>query len=423
MEKLKEHWQFFVFFIGLIIFYCWGISLVPFHPDESTQVYMSQDFNEYFTDPLSLAYRPGNTITPIIRYRAIDAPLTRYLIGSSRLIFNISEQTADWEWDSEWEVNKRIGALPSSSPLFFSRLFPTILTLISILLCYFSYSKFLPKWLSLALVIYLGLNPLLLLHGRRAMAEPVLIFGVSLFIWMISSLNTNPYLLGLVLALAINAKQSAIGLLPTAIIATCFLSDENFHLRKMLANICYLLLTTGAITLILNPFYWLFPLQAMKLSLSTRQALSSAHLTTFLGNEIPSIGIRIGAAVNNLFLNNLVYSEVGNLPPEILSNINSYESIFLHNWGRNIISGSLILAISLVGLFILIKRIKPSSVETRSRSLLYIISLISLSISIILFLPIPWQRYIFPLVPLTTLGLGFGILPFVDRSEVIHNKT
>jgi 4-amino-4-deoxy-L-arabinose transferase-like glycosyltransferase len=419
MDKLKEHRLFLFFFTGLALFYFWGISLVPFHPDESTQIYMSQDFAVYFKDPFSIAYRPDEHITPEISLRAIDAPLTKYLIGFSHFLFNIPAQEADWDWSVDWETNKSNGALPTQSQLYFARLFPTVLTLASVLICYFSFTKLLPKYLAFLTTAYLGLNPLMLLHGRRAMAEPALIFGISLFLLIITKQNQNPVHLGLVLALAINSKQSAIVCLPVAIIAIYRSHIANNRLIKTLVQTGLMILTIGVIWFILNPFFWVYPIKSLQISLDTRSALSAAHLATHLGGQAPPFIIRIIAAFSNLFINGLAFTEVNNLPPYQITDINVYQSIFLHDWGRNLYLGSLLISVMFFGIYTFLRYTEQSS---KDKIALFYGLLILLGSFTLISLPIPWQRYILPLLPMTTLSIGLGLSPLFNIAFTSNNN-
>ena len=71
----------------------------------------------------------------------------------------------------------------------------------------------------LSAALLLGLNALVLLHDRRAMAEAALTFGVLLALWSFLTGKRHPWLIGLGLALAFNAKQTGLVLLPVGLLA------------------------------------------------------------------------------------------------------------------------------------------------------------------------------------------------------------
>ena len=61
--------------IGFVALYLSRLAAVPFHPDESTQLYMSRDFDTLVLqrDPAALAWTPDQPLTPEARYRLLDA--------------------------------------------------------------------------------------------------------------------------------------------------------------------------------------------------------------------------------------------------------------------------------------------------------------------------------------------------------------
>ena len=93
INRFKKDWVIHILCLFLTLFYLWGMNLVPFHPDESTQIFMSQDPFDFIKDPLSLSYSPDTELTSKMTYRAIDMPLTRYLIGFARLCNKLSGVT------------------------------------------------------------------------------------------------------------------------------------------------------------------------------------------------------------------------------------------------------------------------------------------------------------------------------------------
>ena len=114
-------WPFFIILGILTSFYLWGVMTVPFHPDESTQLYMSGDLDQLLTDPFELAFNPNAVGDLKQHYRLIDAPLTRYILGFGRTIGGFAALHADWDWSKTWTENVQIGALPSEDLLYAGR--------------------------------------------------------------------------------------------------------------------------------------------------------------------------------------------------------------------------------------------------------------------------------------------------------------
>ena len=95
------------------------------------------------------------------------------------------------------------------------------------------------------------------------MAESALLFGIILFLWSVTRDRIKPILVGIAIAVAFNAKQTGIFLIPAGIIAVCTLPDEEHRPEKYVSSECCLLAVFLIITLLLNPYYWKSPFSAI----------------------------------------------------------------------------------------------------------------------------------------------------------------
>ncbi len=260
--KIKENWIFILLLIALTVFYYYGIFLVPFHPDESTHIYMSQDLEILLSQPLSLAWEPDLPFSNEIMLRSLGAPLSKYLFGLVRLFTDTPGLISDWNWSLTWSENVSAGAYPPNRLFLTSRSITTTLLLVALVFLYETIKKHYTKMTALLAVIFLGFNPLFLLHGRRAMNEAAVLMGICFLLWALSQETIRPWLVGLALAVAFNAKQSAIALLPIGIIAVCrpFKTRPKANIiAKRLAVFSFFFLM---LTYLLNPFFWKHPIQA-----------------------------------------------------------------------------------------------------------------------------------------------------------------
>ncbi|HDD62191.1 MAG TPA: hypothetical protein ENF22_06660 [Chloroflexi bacterium] len=417
IDHLKKEWIIHILCLLITLFYLWGMDLVPFHPDESTQIFMSQDLFDYMNEPLSLSYSPENELTPKMTYRAIDMPLTRYLVGFSRFASRTPGLSSDWDWALTWEQNLKVGAIPAPSLLTTARLLPTLLLSISIYLFYFSIRKILPKTPAYIATLFLGLNPLVLLHGRRAMSEPALLFGVILFLWSVTRDQIKPFLVGITLAIAFNAKQTGIFLIPVGIIAVCTLPNEDHRLKKMLARGAAVLVVFLIITLLLNPYYWKSPLSALLVSFQERSQLLDLQLTDHLMGTNPTFLTSFLSFIVNLFILPPAVSEIGKYLGPMAHEIQVYQNIVPHVWGRSLISGSLQLTIFLSGFYVMYKRYAKQRKSVKQSIILMLYATFFLIIGILIALPIPWQRYIVPVLPLVAFWFGYGLLPLSEAFQ------
>ena len=95
--------------------YFLGVKQVPFHPDESTNLYMSSDLSAFFNNPARLFWTPENSDELRMRYRVLDAPLNRYLVEISRTLNRQTALESDWDWSKTWDENLYLN--PASTSL------------------------------------------------------------------------------------------------------------------------------------------------------------------------------------------------------------------------------------------------------------------------------------------------------------------
>ena len=94
---ISFHWVFILVLFLLTIFLIQGIDTIPFHPDESTYLYMSGDLDIYLDNPLNLAFNNQNHNDPRQRYRLIDPPMSRYVLGLGRVLTRTPPILNDWQ--------------------------------------------------------------------------------------------------------------------------------------------------------------------------------------------------------------------------------------------------------------------------------------------------------------------------------------
>ncbi len=203
---------------------------IPFHPDESTQIFMSKDVELIINNTTDLFFQEDTQNSIEQKYRLLDAPLPKYFIGIFRIIFQLDSIPFDWDWSKSWAENKN--AVPGNQLLLISRIsaaifFPFSIVLFALILKEVFKSDNLLIFLSLILFAF---NSLLLLHTRRAMAESSMIFFLLLSLLTLYKIPNKWFLLSAVpIALAINAKQILIFLIPLAIILLFFIFKNQFE--------------------------------------------------------------------------------------------------------------------------------------------------------------------------------------------------
>ncbi len=118
--------------------------------------------------------------------------------------------------------------------------------------------------------------------------------------------------------------------------------------------------------------------------------------------------------ISNMFISPPAVSEINKYTVPLIGQIQAYRDLLLHRMGRGLISGSLQITFFLSGFYVLIKRYAKQSKANQYRLILILIATFVLTLGIIIFLPIPWQRYAIPLLPLIAFWSGYGLWPLYE---------
>jgi len=402
-----------VAFILVILFLFRDVSSIPFHPDESTQLFMSSDFQKLIHTPGQLAWAPENP-DPRAIFRLLDAPLSRYLIGFGLALSHLPPLQANWDWSKTWADNDTAGAVPVEQVLKIGRLVTTSLIPLSMLFLFLTGRALGGKLTGWLAGIFLGLNMLVLLHGRRAMAESALLMGISLALWGFLHGDRYPWLAGLGAALAFNAKQSALALAPIGLLSVIWIVDVSDRVNKRrLVNILQFCGVYLVIFLLLNPFVWNHPVPALQASWQSRQDLLNRQVNDSLSGEIKqdqqSIARRSLLLVANVFIIPPQFQEVGNYRSHTESQESDYLSGFGNQLGRGIPVGGLLFLLTSAGIVFGFRSLNAWGKSSRRNFLLLFLAMLFQAITLIIWVPLPWQRYVIPLVPYACIWPAFAI--------------
>jgi 4-amino-4-deoxy-L-arabinose transferase-like glycosyltransferase len=418
----SSDWPFFIVLGILTAFFLWSVRTIPFHPDESTQLYMSADVEQLLTNPIELTFNPNAQGDLKQHYRLIDAPLTRYLLGFGRIVGGFPALPADWDWSKTWDENVQAGALPSEGLLHAGRMAITLLLPLALLFVYLTGKQVGDGITGLSAAFFLGLNALVLLHGRRAMAEGTLIFGVAFFLWSLFQSDRRPWIAGLAMAIAFNAKQSTLALLPVGLIAVAWLPGQtSIDFKRIGVNVTQYLGVFVLLTISLNPVFWNSPIQTISIAVHERQDLLERQLadTQRLAPEkvLDSPGERVVAILANLYATPPMFYEVGNYIEEIQPAEYEYLSIPGHDLLRGLAGGGIMLFITLFGFATSLFKLRDlNTSKRRSIALLLLASAAQFS-ALLLAVPLPWQRYVIPLVPFVALWAGIGLADLISAAR------
>jgi len=395
----------FLIIIWLFLFIR-DISLVPFHPDESTQIFMSKDVDLIFSGHVNeLIFDTALPMDAAQRYRLLDSPVTKYIIGLARQITNSPSLFVDWDWAKSWNENQ--SALPGPQLLFVSRFCIAILLPFTLMIFYKLSKDIFGKPVALLTVFLLMTNSLILLHTRRSMAEGSLIFFIILGLYSLLKLPKRfLFLSAIPIIFAFNSKQSAFPLLLIGIIYIIFFTRNK--LKLLFGQI--ILYSSIAILLffVLNPVLWGKPFQVLSYMIQERNELTMEQINTVSAVSpnfvLNNINMKLVGLVGQLFVVTPAIEDISNYENDMLPAKTRYLNNFLNKgFGRNLYVGSLYFIFFLFGIITELKK-------KEFKKNFIILSFLFFLIEILLFFQIPFQRYYIILIPFSILMLSCGLI-------------
>jgi 4-amino-4-deoxy-L-arabinose transferase-like glycosyltransferase len=360
------------------------------------------------------------------QYRALNAPLSKYVLGLGRSLagHGPAEVSVDWNWSLTWEQNRARGAVPAEPVLSSARAASTALLAVSLVLMYLCGLRIGGRSLGLLAAILLGLNALVLLHGRRAMSEGTLIFAVCLAMWGMLRTDRRPWLAGLATALAFCAKHSALALWPVGLVAVIWRgqpgqADRSWH--RVVAACAAYVGTAAVVVVVLNPLLWSDPLGAGLEALEARRELVQEQIQAQA--EVSPVRLpmnaadRVSAMIAQLFLTPLQFEELPNYAAELSPSVAAYSRSPLHNLLRGWTAGSVFLGITLAGLLIGIARVRSALPALRRDLSLMALATLAQAGVLLFTVPFPYQRYYLPLVPLCGLWAALALAQLAELTK------
>ncbi|MDD5371713.1 MAG: glycosyltransferase family 39 protein [Anaerolineaceae bacterium] len=398
----------------LTLYFIWGVPKVPFHPDESTYLFMSQDWDAIINHPFSLAYQPSFPIDSAMRYRLIDAPLVRYAIGFGRTLAGLAPLTTDWNWSLDWAANQKAGALPDQRLLLTARFAVALFYPLTLICVYLTGRQLNGPVLGMVASFLVGVNPLVLLHARRAMSEGVLLFCTAFFLLALVSFPRRTWLVALAAGLSIAAKQSTFPLALVGLVAVVWQARSQARIKPILLKVSVYLAVLFAVFFLLNPVLWANPLAAGEAMIRTRLEFTTRQ-TGDLQRVDPeralnSPGKRVLSALGQIYLLPPAYEDIGNYSTELTPQELVYQSLPVETTQRGLTWGGFFLLLTLIGLpfsWLQFKKVEPSQ---RHILLLFLLAAACQGLALVALIPTAYQRYWLPEIPFLGILEAYGIV-------------
>ena len=400
-----------------------SVANVPFHPDENTYLFMSQDFDTLFIrgDVQGVVWsgESYSEASARVRHRLLNAPFARYAIGLSRWVFGngIAAAPVDWDWALDWEGNVRAGALPAPELLRIARLPATLLAAFTPVIMFLIGRHIGGVPLGAIAATLYAANSFVLLHNRRAMSEGPLLFFILLAFLVALRFRSQFFLLGITVGLAVSAKATGLILLPVALFAALARPAENTK-RSVGASLRPLLLIMvgfGLAVFIFNPALWRQPVAAAQEMVSARSTLASeqtAQLRLATPGLVPeSTVLRVAALPYQSLFAPLAFWDVPNYADQTVLQEAAYLGRFWHPIFTSPVLGSLFLVLAIAGMLMAVIHRSPQRVRMK---LLWLWTA-STVLGLLILIPIAWQRYYLPLAPLLPLWAAFALVQIFAR--------
>lgn len=421
--------------IAYLVFLLATLPFVPFHPDEATYIFMSRDLDRILeSGTLSVCWRIGGGSDPLQVERERDCPLARYSIGLARIAGNLPATDSNWDWNVDWEQNLEQGAVPSDDLLFLSRIPQTLMLFLAVLLMARIGGRLGGGAGAVSAGVLFGLNSQILLHARRAMSESALLLGMILVVAVVLEQKKAagrlvraiwmPLLVGAMLAFAVLAKYSGLLLAPVALAGMFIGTGETSSRRIFLRGAVrcgVMVLGFLAVFLAFNPVFWCDPIGTLSAVVAERQRLlgeqASALRTAASALMLGSLPLRLLAVLYELFFAPLAFWDIPNYAEMTAAAESAYLSLPFHSLTAGGFGAVLSGLLFLFGMGVVTARSLRRGVHAGWR--IAAIWFLAVFVGIIAGVPILWQRYYLPLIP---IGAAFGAVAIAAIVKEIENK-
>jgi 4-amino-4-deoxy-L-arabinose transferase-like glycosyltransferase len=354
-------------------------------------------------------------------YRLLNAPLAKDVLAAARWIAGApaSAVATDWSWSASWDENVAAGALPGPGVLAAARTASAGLVVVAVVALYFCGTALAGRGTGLAAAILLGTNALILLHGRRSMAEGALTAAVCLALLGLIHADRHPWLAGLAAGAAFAAKTSAGIWIPVGWVAAAWSADPRRRSwRAVLGRAGAFTIAAGCVTFLLYPVLWAEPVNALAAMWRARQELVAAQVAATSAVMpwaiLTAPGERAAAFLVHLYFSPLQFAEAANYLHQTATAEASYLATPFHTLFRSMAGGALLLGLTILGIVQGIRRGRsPEAVGRRAVGVVLLATTVQ-ALALILAVPLSFQRYVIPLVPLVCLWSGYGISAVVE---------
>jgi 4-amino-4-deoxy-L-arabinose transferase-like glycosyltransferase len=413
--------------VGLVIgavFLLATAPRVPFHPDETSWLVQSGDLEGWIRSPLSLAWTRSTPPSAALTYRLLNAPLAKDILGIAREVAGYPSRAipVDWDWTRSWEENVAAGALPPTRMLAAGRIASALLLLPAVAALYLCGVALGGRKTGLAAAVLLASNALILLHGRRSMAEGALTLGVTLALLGLLHADRHPWLAGAAAGIAFAAKTSAAIWVPLGWIGAAWPESVSAKGAPRLAGRLAAFTAAAALTVLaLYPVLWREPFGAVTAMVRARQSLVQSQVETF-GQAMPwavlsTPGDRLVSLLAQVYIAPPQFAEASNYAANTAASEAAYLRLPGTDLMRGFAGGAIVFVATVLGMVFALRYGWRRGRGTRRRIALTLLATLAQGVALLVAVPLSFQRYVIPMVPLVCLWAGYGIAHLIDAAK------
>ncbi len=417
-----------------------GVPYASYHGDETTQLYSSHDYATLFLkqDPQALLVEwPIDTELEYLRIA--DSGTSRYTIGLAWRLAGYSESdlpTANFNWGRDYFGNRALGLIPDQHLMVIMRLPSAIFLALSALVMFLIGYRIAGLPMAFFVSGLYTLNPIVLLNGRRALQEgSLLFFGLlTVLIGILISQRRErgrpiPLLLwvGLILAggLTLVSKNNGFVYITAAFLWIALPELSRPRLRSLIRlgirlAICGVLLI--ALFVAFSPQLWSNPLARMGDAAWARLSAMRGQMSD--DPEAPSdMQRRISDIFTQPFLR----------PPAPYegqyTNTYAAQRELIDTYDASPISGihfglAMGLPLTVLAIFGIFANFLPNLRPYRSPAIsIGLLAWLVINIGVLLWLPLPWQRYFLSLIPVVSIFAAVGLWSAVRLARTARQRT
>jgi 4-amino-4-deoxy-L-arabinose transferase-like glycosyltransferase len=404
-----------LYLAALVAYIIAGAWLVPFHGDESTQIYMSRDYAYTFLQrDLSRVFFSLNPTSPQEQdLRIINGTVNKYTMGLAwHLVgFDVADVNEQWDWGAPYAYNVETGHHPGADLLRVARLPSALFTAAGAVVVFLIGTQLGGRPTAVAASFLYATNPIILVNGRRAMMEGSLLFGEVLVVLAGILFAQSAYrwryalLLGGAMGFALASKHTNVFTV-MLVFALCLgyiiVTDWRRILRLIGAGAL-----AAAVFLALNPAWWRAPLATAAEIIRLRSNLLAVQTDVF--GSYPDFAAQVAGFWRQVIVGRPMYYEVAGWGAHIGAQIGQYEASFL---GGLRLPAFVMLTLLVAGVAALFRRR-----ENRPARVMVGTWAAGVAVLTLLLTPLEWQRYYLPAVPGLCIVAGYGAASLFELAK------